>query len=211
MEAERFNVFEKSRIIANDFVEFAFIGNSITLHGPSRDIGWINNNGMAASCLENDYCHILLRKLNVNICNTFIGNFSELERSDCLNEKFPDELRILFEKKPNVTIIQLGDNVQDDVQLQFFYNNLIQLALSARMSSKRVFFISTWWESPGKDVLIKKVSDSINATYIHIGDLFKSPSNLDNKYKEYDHIGVNNHPRNWAMAEISRRLLCHLN
>ena len=40
-----------------------FLGNSITQHGPKEAIGWNGNSGMAASSLDKDYVHILLRSL----------------------------------------------------------------------------------------------------------------------------------------------------
>ena len=41
----------------------AFIGNSITLHNPKAEIGWYGSWGMAASCEENDYLHIVMSKI----------------------------------------------------------------------------------------------------------------------------------------------------
>ncbi len=44
-------------------VRVMFVGNSMTLHGVNEDIGWSGEYGMAASCEDNDYVHILMSKI----------------------------------------------------------------------------------------------------------------------------------------------------
>ena len=46
----------------NNGLRIMFVGNSITLHGVLKEIGWNNEWGMAASSAENDYVHILISK-----------------------------------------------------------------------------------------------------------------------------------------------------
>ena len=47
----------------NKGVRVMFVGNSITLHGVLKEIGWNNEWGMAASSADNDYVHILMEKV----------------------------------------------------------------------------------------------------------------------------------------------------
>ena len=47
----------------NGKIKITFLGNSITRHMPKPEIGWVHDWGMAASCLENDYAHIMIKAL----------------------------------------------------------------------------------------------------------------------------------------------------
>ena len=209
--ADEFNSFEKQKITTIGPVKIAFIGNSITLHGPAPEIGWHHNHGMAVSLAAEDYCHTLLGLLNIQSDQAFIGNFAEAERTNIDKTEISNSLVQLIEKnQPQITIIQLGDNVTNDDQLKFFKDNLLFLTSVAKQHSQQVLVLSTWWASPAKDQAIQEVANLTQSHYIHIGDLFSSEDNTDRKKKQYEHAGVDNHPREWGMNQIAHRIFQHL-
>lgn len=208
---DEFNLFKKQYNIPSGQVKIAFIGNSITLHGPASEIGWHNNNGMAASAIEYDYCHALLDMLDIRSEQAFIVNFAEAERESICDAKITRSIEnLLGENKPQITVIQLGDNVSNDQQLKHFSENLQLLASAAKKNSEHVIILSTWWESAAKDQVIKEISISTGSTYLYIGDLFNSKKNTDREKKEYNHAGVDNHPREWGMSQIADRIRSHV-
>jgi hypothetical protein len=204
---DEFNSFKKQQSSVIESVKIAFIGNSITLHGPAPEIGWTKNNGMAASVFQDDYCNTLLNLLHIESGNAFIENFAEAERTDIQNNETTKIITdLLIKNKPKILIIQLGDNVSDAEQLINFKNNLFLLASVAKTNSERVFILSTWWESVEKDQVIKAIAESTQSEYIYIGDLFNSDKNTDRKEKRFKHAGVDNHPREWGMSQIAHRI-----
>ena len=40
-----------------------FVGNSITKHEPKPEVGWDRDCGMAASCAERDYVHLIVNRI----------------------------------------------------------------------------------------------------------------------------------------------------
>ncbi|RZM14589.1 MAG: SGNH/GDSL hydrolase family protein, partial [Pedobacter sp.] len=54
------------------------LGNSMTIHAPSVELGWYGNWGMAASSKDKDYVHILETKLQMPVVPV---NISAWERN----------------------------------------------------------------------------------------------------------------------------------
>jgi hypothetical protein len=193
-------------------IKIFFVGNSITLHTPSESIGWHISNGMAASSAEKDYAHILINNLKIKPSDCLIENFSELENKNLEETAIGKSLMKFFsKKKPKITIFQLGDNVTNGIQLNIFKNNIFKLATLAKKVNSRVFILSTWWESKEKDEVLLSICKKLSVNYIYIGDIFSSIDNKDRIIKEYAHSGVDNHPRDWGMKQISNRLYAAIN
>ncbi len=208
-DAERFNTTKSSKSPSKNSTEILFIGNSITIHSPSHDIGWINNNGMNASEINKNYCHLLINKLKIDQSNSFINNFSEFEKTNIIGSESEAKIKSLYVNlNPKITIIQLGDNISNENQLKFFENNLRIIMDYAKYNDSKIFILSTWWESKKKDKIIKSMAKEFNAEYIYIGDIFEKEK-IENKNKNiinYQNSGVQNHPHDWGMQAISDRI-----
>ena len=202
-----FNAFLNEQVLPDAPVKIAFIGNSISLHGGAPEIGWHHEHGMAASAKEEDYCHLLLGLMKIPKKYAFIGNFAEAERTNAQGTATTHFLTdLLSTKKPEITVIQLGDNVSNDAQLKCFQKNLYAIATLAKANSHQVLILSTWWESVAKDKVIQHVAELTQSQYVYIGDLFASEKNTDRHQRKYAHSGVDNHPREWGMHEIANRI-----
>lgn len=184
----------------------AFIGNSLTLHGPSADIGWPHDCGMAASGPHADYVHLLLRGLGLDEQQAYIRNFYPFETDVGVAAGHMETLRAVFDSKPPLIVIQLGDNVGNQEQLSNFAVNLRLLVAAARRTCDHVYCVSTWWRSDAKDDVIFRVSQMHGARYVYIGDLYQHADNIDRQAATHAHAGVAAHPQDWGMARIAERL-----
>ncbi len=208
---QEFNAFPKQQVLPDTPVKIAFIGNSITLHGAAPEIGWRHQHGMAASVMHEDYCHRLLALLNTPKENAFIGNFAEAERTNIQGTDITLFLTdLLVKHRPELTVIQLGDNVSNEAQLKAFQVNLHAIAALAKANSQQVLILSTWWESAAKDRVIQHIAEMTQCEYLYIGDLFPSEKNTDRQHTKYAHAGVDNHPRDWGMQAIANRVHQHV-
>ncbi len=204
---ELFNAFEKptEQAIASH-ARVTFIGNSLTLHGPAPEIGWMHHHGMAASEPSADYVHQVLKRLEIPPDQSKCCNLAEIERGPFDVKRLGEWVEQLIPGTTDLTIIQLGDNVASNAQLQHLCDNLCTMLPLLKTKSKSVLLLSTWWESPPKDGLLRKLCELFSIRYVHIGDIFSSPENADRKVQRHTHAGVNNHPGDWGMAQIALRV-----
>jgi len=199
-----FNEHEKPAVQSD--LRIAFIGNSLTLHDPMAEIGWSHRHGMAASAPGLDYAHALLQRLRLAPAQAYIRNFYPFESDLSVAPGHLATLQDLWRQHPPVTVIQLGDNVGNQEQLNAFAHNLQLLTAAAVQASPHVFLASTWWQSPPKDYVIERICQLYGANYVFIGDLFNHPENSDRRHITYAHGGVEAHPKDWGMDQIAERL-----
>ncbi len=202
--------------ISKDKFKIIFIGNSITKHERKEDIGWYFNHGMAVKDKNKDYVHNLMKMLEIKKENAYIRNFYPFESKPNSALGLIKSLDGINSADPKIVIIQLGDNVSlgegnifsnliNGYEFLLNYNRLIK-KISKSDKSNEIYCISTWWERPLVDFIIK-LSCSINKqNYIFIGDIFNDENNKDRLKVDFQNIGVDIHPKEFGMLMIANRI-----
>ena len=90
-----------------------FLGNSITIHGPSAKVSWPNNWGMAASARE-DYVHVLAKNAVAKLWGTppqvRVEGLAEFERHYDTYD-LDAGLKSPLDFEPDIVVVAIGQNV----------------------------------------------------------------------------------------------------
>lgn len=187
-------------------IKIAFIGNSITRHGPAPALGWQGDWGMAASCREKDYVHRVLdglwdQGLPVRGC---ICNASQWERGydRGFDLSFFDPVRAF---QPDILVMRVVENCPiGDFQPKAFeeaYKSLIGYIKTART---KVILTTSFWRHPG-DGAIQAVAGKFEYPCIYLGEL--GEQDTMKAVGKFDHTGVAAHPGDAGMAYIAHAIM----
>jgi len=190
-----------------------FLGNSITLHGPRKEVSWTGNWGMAASCLENDYVHVLTREIAEKAGerpDIMVKNIASLEREQATYD-IPGNLQEQIDFRPNVLILAIGENAPqpDTPEARECFHKVLHdlLAAFTGTGKPRIFVRSSFWPNEIKDTILKEVCAESGGTFVDIGELSKDESNFARSEREYEHSGVAAHPGDGGMKAIAAAIL----
>ena len=102
------------------------VGNSITRHGPNKEIGWERDWGMAASAPEKDYVHRLFAMLTASGKDVFmrVSQCSHWERS-FFQESILSDYDADRAFDANFIVFRLGENVLEEDAPTFHHQVLI--------------------------------------------------------------------------------------
>lgn len=183
-----------------DGIKVLFVGNSITKHAPKPQIGWTNDCGMAASCLEKDYVHLTAAKIkeldpNMSFSILQVANFERQFSSKDIYTDYKDAI----DYKADIIIMFFGANVSKDydkeespaVKFGDKYEEL-RNALNSHGTAK-VFHSEGFYIRPVLNAEKKAAAERLGDTYIELGDIIT---------REDTH-GRYNHPSDKGMQEIS--------
>jgi hypothetical protein len=195
------------------FRKVLFLGNSITLHGPKKDIDWLDNWGMAASALENDYVHLVLRSLaktTGTVPESMVKNIAEFEQQYAtydVEEKLKDALGY----EADLVIVAIGENVPamtSDQSKAQFKDGLMRLLRGLTANRHPTIVVrSSFWADATKDQILKQACEEAGGVFVDIGRLGKDEYNYARAERQFKHSGVAAHPGDKGMRAIADAIL----
>lgn len=184
-----------------------FVGNSITLHGKKPDIGWNNEWGMAASSKDNDYVHILIKRIKETLPDSqfCICQVAEWERNYKNGKSSYYRIEGARDFDADIIITRFIENCpKSEFDADVFKKEYADLLDYLNKSQKAKFIITTgFWKHPG-DAMIMEYAKENGLTCIYMGDL----GELDEMKAVglFEHLGVASHPGDLGMKNIADRI-----
>ena len=196
--------------------DYFAIGNSISVH-PRRDI-WPNAMGMGADRAENDYYHLLRRRL----LQYYTSAFSSAVYNFALWEKDPDRrdaalpmLDQYLNDNLDIVSVQLGENFTDKENFASAYTKLIAY-IRARCPHAQIILIGNFWADSQMDTIKRQAAAAYNATFVDLSPIQGKTAYLfgggttrgvayDTLGRRYslDSYGTAQHPGNKGMQWIA--------
>lgn len=200
-------------IQAADVQKILFLGNSITLHGPNKGIGWDGNWGMAASSADKDYVHLVaqaLAKKDGAAPQAMVRNIATFERQ----YGFYDATALVKEASAfgaDLIVVSIGENVPaltNEICKVQLAEKTAALLKGIRAESKPLIIVrSCFWANGPKDEALKKACQEVGGVYVDIGVLGKDEKNFARSEREFKHKGVANHPGDKGMQAIAEAIV----
>ncbi len=186
------------------FERMLVIGNSIMEHAPLPDVGWKNNNGMAASAPDKDFVHILTRRLQTFWPAAIVklqygGDFERMFWQYDLNN-----LNDALSNKPDLIVVRIAENVDQDLgdlrNFEKYYRALLEHTAANASPVHKIVCSTSFWNQPRTDAIIQKVAAEKGYPVACLCGLVERPQF---QALQYVNPGVAKHPNDAGMAQIA--------
>ncbi len=186
-----------------------FLGNSITVHGPKADIGWTGNWGMAASCADKDYVHLVTSALAEHTGSRpriLVRNIADFERNYATYD-VDLQMKDLFAFDPDLVVLAIGENVpplgSEDAKAQFKAGviNILRCALAKRRPL--VVVRTCFWADTAKDEVLRQACREADGIFVNVGPLGLDAANAARSERSFTHDGVAGHPGDKGMKALA--------
>lgn len=192
----------------NTGIKILFAGNSITKHAPKPEAKWFNDCGMAASCLEKDYVHLMVEMIKKYDPNVAFGiaQVADYEREFYTRPSVIEDYIPAAEFDADIVIMFFGANVPKDYDTmekpeRTFEDAFEKLRnLISNNGKAKVFVSEGFYIRPVLEKEKLAVCARTGDPYIYMGDL---------QTREDTH-GRYNHPSDLGMSEIANLFWKHI-
>ena len=190
----------------------AFIGNSTTLHNPKPEIGWYGSWGMAASCEENDYLHIIMSKIRekypeASYC-ILSGAIWEINYKTFGLEACYREAK---DFRPDIIITAITGNIPNNqFEIPAFKVAMKKLHdyLTDCREGVNIYQCTTFYRNELKIQGIKEYCEENGVKFVDICDVQDDKSNC--AFDKFEHSGVGGHPGDKGMKIMAERFLSEI-
>jgi hypothetical protein len=182
------------------------IGNSITWHPPSAEIGWSGNWGMAASSPDKDYFSLLEDFVRSKKSDAVLlrENVYPFERGfESFDFTFYDHLK---DFEPDILIIRFGENIDSETiegnMLATSIQNFVDFLADGR--EIQVVVTTTFWPNEIVNQQLILSAERNNWELVRLSDLGSIEENM--AIGLFSHEGVARHPGDLGMERIAARI-----
>lgn len=186
---------------------YLFVGNSITLHGKNEALGWDKECGMAASCPEKDYVHLLMARLTVDEPDAAFAlcQVSAWEKDYKIGHESLPRYEAARDFGADVIVMRFLENCpKDGFDAPLFTQKCRELlSFLSGEKSPRVIYTTPFWRHPGEEA-VRALAKAEGATLVHLSDLGEQDEMK--ALGLFEHAGVARHPGDRGMAAIAHRI-----
>ncbi len=195
------------------FQRMAVFGNSISNNGPDASIGWLNNNGMAASVPDSDYVHRLQQKLLLrNSQLQTLQLYGVPYEQSFWSYDFNGSLNPLLQTfNPDLIIVRISENL-DDNQVSSRSNGDVFRTSYGQLLTKltqfspaaKVICTTSFWDNPISSQIIRDIATQRGFLVADITRDIRSRSDYNTLLAtQYSNPAVAKHPNDKGMAAIA--------
>jgi hypothetical protein len=182
------------------------IGNSITWHPPSAEIGWSGNWGMAASAADKDYFSLLENLIRSKKPEAVLmrENVFPFERGfESFDFTFYDHLK---DFEPDILIIRFGENIDSEtIEGNMLANSIKDFVdFLADGREMQILVTTTFWPNEIVNQQLILSAETNNWELVRLSDLGSLEENM--AIGLFSNEAVARHPGDLGMERIAVRI-----
>ena len=191
-------------------MKILFIGNSITWHPVKEEIGWLNEWGMAASCEDKDFVHLIMDKVRVSHPDAEY----KIAWAVAWEREYWDAVHLVAFReylnfKPDIIIIKIGENSSpqsnDEYPYEHYFKQLIDY-INPEQKSK-VIVCTGFWKRGVLDEAVRKTAAELGYPLVELNHLDTDDMKA---YYTYGIGGPAHHPGDKGMKAIADEIYTQL-